>query len=113
MAQNIGRRACRRVDNSPLTSSRFISNPTKRKKIAIRPSFIQSAVVYRKCIEAVSNPSGVFSIFSNAPPSGELEIVKEISTHTNRIIPPLVGESVNFLRIFSISGPVKDDKFQR
>src|SRR5690606_28894940 len=110
---NVGRSACRGVDSSPRTDCLFISSPTKRKQIVSRQSLMQSAVVYRKCTEAVSNPSGVFSIFSNVAPSGELAIVKEISTHINRIIPPLVGESVKFLRIFSITSSVKGDKFQR
>ena len=48
IAAKIGSVACLREDNSPTRTSRLISKPTTKKKIAIRPSLIQ-------CIRSISN----------------------------------------------------------
>jgi len=70
--------------------------------MAIKPSFIQRATEYFKCTASVSNPSDVFNSLSNEAPSGELARTNDTTTQINRIIPPLVGELMKFLRIFSI-----------
>jgi len=40
MAAMIGKIALSKLDNSPAKTSRFISRPTRKKKIAIKPSLI-------------------------------------------------------------------------
>jgi len=39
-----GKEALRKEESSPTSSSRFISNPTARKKTVIRQSFINSII---------------------------------------------------------------------
>src|SRR5690606_14738958 len=102
-AHRIGKEASRGVESSPLTTSLFISNPTNRKKIAINPSFIQSAAVYFKCIDAVSKPRSVFNTFSKETPKGELANINENKTQINSRIPALEGEENKFFTIFSIT----------
>src|SRR5690554_3414706 len=96
IAHNIGRAACRGVANAPPTTSRLISKPTSRKKMAIRPSLIHRARGYKRWIDSVSNPRGRLSNASKDGPKGELAMTNEITTKKKRTIPPKEGEPSNF-----------------
>src|SRR5690606_1524136 len=96
-AHKIGRAAWRGVAKAPPTTSRLISKPTSRKKIAIRPSLIHKASGYKRWIESVSNPKGRLSKASKDGPQGELAMTNEITTKKKRTIPPKEGDPSNFL----------------
>src|SRR5690606_16482497 len=101
-ALRIGSAAWRGVESPPLTTSRLISRPTRRKKIAMRPSLIHKAAEYFNWTALVSNPSDRFKRDSKAGPAGEFARASDRRTHRKSIIPPLDDELRIFPTIFNI-----------
>ena len=59
-----GRSALRKVESCPTESSRLISSPTTKKKIAIKPSLTQWAADIAKLHVPSVNPRGAWSMCS-------------------------------------------------
>jgi len=57
IAANMGTAAILKLDRCPPMISFFISNPIRKKKIAIRPSLIQFSKEYFRCMAADSKPN--------------------------------------------------------
>ena len=85
IAAIIGNDALLKLESSPSKSSRLISKPTKRKKIAINPSLIQTEIGYCKC--RFSEPILVSKIFWNEIPKGEFAMKSERITQKIKRIP--------------------------
>ena len=75
------------VFNSPLTNSRFTSNPTKRKKIAINASLTHSM--------AVKGPNGKLTNDMYCVAKGELATIKAIIVAPSNTVVAAPGERKN------------------
>jgi hypothetical protein len=59
-----GRSTCANEESSPRSSSRLISRPTRKKKIAIRPSLIHSSSGFSSASGPMRTPAGVPRMWS-------------------------------------------------
>ena len=75
------------VLSSPLTNSRFTSNPTKRKKMAINASLTHSIVV--------NGPNGKFTNDMYCVANGELATIKAIMVAPSNTVVAAPGERKN------------------
>src|SRR5699024_931346 len=96
----MGKSAFRGEDNWPSTNSLFISNPTKKKKIAINPSFTQESNEYSKSMEAFLKPTCVLIKLFRLSKKPVFAKVKAKITQVNKTTPLPVFELTNFLKIF-------------
>ena len=81
-----GSTALLKLDNSPVSSSRFISIPASKKKMAIRKSLIHFKP---ECGSGIVSPKWI-SLFHNplyASPLDELDTINETAVQTSNKIP--------------------------
>ena len=75
--------------NSPTNNSRLISRPTKKKKVAIKPSLIHFKNVIFKEKFPISTPISTFQMFSRCDSEGILATMTANIAQKNNIIPPI------------------------
>ena len=91
-----GRRAFRRLESSPTNSSRLISSPTEKKKMAINASFINDMMVmlepsiWNRFISPKRSTTSFAKKALYISRRGELAIIMAAKATKRRMAPPLI-----------------------
>ncbi len=94
-AAMIGKSACRRFDSSPTVISYLISNPTRRKKIAISTSETKCASVDVKETPPMTIPISECRTASKGSYAGLFARTSEMTAAMSMMTAALVEECVN------------------